>query len=107
VAGLETELFSTSKAAAVELSTPPLIATAMVMEIDSLNHWFIESLSHRVIESTNSQLQPQENRNPEIEIRKSKLENGNWKPENRNSKIDTGKWKLENGNSKFENRSSP
>jgi hypothetical protein len=31
VLGLESELFSTSKAAAVELSTPPLIATAMVM----------------------------------------------------------------------------
>jgi hypothetical protein len=35
---LQFELFSTSKAAAVELSTPPLIAMATVMGIESLIH---------------------------------------------------------------------
>jgi hypothetical protein len=52
VLGLESELFSTSKAAAVELSTPPLIATAMVIT-----------------------------GKPKLENRNSKLENRNWKTE--------------------------
>jgi hypothetical protein len=50
---LASELFSTSKAAAVELSTPPLIATAIVMTGKS-----------------------------KFETRKWKMENGNWKFEN-------------------------
>jgi predicted metalloenzyme YecM len=37
-AALGSEMFSTSKAAAVELSTPPLIATAIVIGIESLIH---------------------------------------------------------------------
>jgi hypothetical protein len=65
VLGLESELFSTSKAAAVELSTPPLIATAIVVMA-------------RKMETGNSK----------IEIRNSKMETGKWKLENR-------KWKLE------------
>ena len=54
---LESELFSTSKAAAVELSTPPLIATAMVM-------------------TGKPRLG---NRNSKLEIRSSRMEIGNWK----------------------------
>jgi hypothetical protein len=58
VLGLECELFSTSRAAAVELSTPPLIATAIVV---MLGKWKLET------------------RNWKLETRNSNVETGNWK----------------------------